>query len=281
MTRLSLSTLHSTPTPTTKETNLPTPSEPMTECLLCEKPVNSRQATVHIGGCLRKTTGAKILLRASGLSQGIRPDTACHIKVYGPDILGPYTAHFLVRPDRPLYELDQAIRVLWMEPCCEQQHLSRFTGGYTDYLSIQLEPEVKTMDVCIQEAWRKTRRGLRYVFDIKTSTECYINDHALYKAPWEDGVKLLAISQEPDIRCDMYPHPRQKFCRQQATVACMTKAPKTKVITTYYACDDCAAKTRLPWRLLNNSPRSGACQYGTTFPHRKRTSLRERFMAKA
>ena len=259
---------------------LSTSTNDLTDCLTCHAPVTNTKATAHIGSCFRKATRARIILRARGCHSSPTPHTACLVKAETLGYAsGSYSAYFMVRTDQPLHELDAAIRNLWMEPCCPQKHPSWFLGDHRDNLTIPMQPPGQNRNISVYEAWSQTRSSLQHIFDSHDPTKCYLTDYALYEAPWEDPVRLLAANQQPTIRCSASRTKRIKYCNEPATVATTIRHPHRDHTYRLYACSTCAHKNRLPWRRITNSPRSGSCNYATAFPLRQRTSLPDLFPA--
>lgn len=249
--------------------------EPGVDCFTCGQTIDHRQATAHVGGCMRRATGAKVLLRAGGMGGGDRANAACLVRVTNETARQKrYVAYLLVRTDATLAQLDRAIREVWMEPCCGEPHLSWFTGDRRTHGPI-LDPAGEQANMTVRAAWHARGDGMGYGFDTRCPTLVRLDDYSLYRTPQETGVRLLATGQKPTITCDgRRARGQSRFCPETAIAASQVRLGKGR-LSVQYACARCVRQARLPWRTLHNSPRSGACGYGDPMAGRQRRPLRQ------
>ena len=157
-----------------------------------------------------------------------------------------YWLYILAAPNVTLSELDELLRLVWLE-CC--YHISAFMVGERQYLANPDHPFAGTL--------RRTRIAdlpeqarIRYIYDFGSSTALTIRRLKAIEHPvCEQRIEIAARNDPPEFACE---------CGRNAIAA------ETTGWDARYLCRECLAKfdgdiTYLA--PLTNSPRFGVCGY--------------------
>ena len=203
--------------------------------------------TRHLQSCIAK----------SGLSPESGGRRARGIHLFVEDDYRPeYWMHLAAPATIELVELDQYLRVVWLE-CCE--HLSSFFVGSTEYKWMIFEMdeffadfrerELKTMEAGLGSV-APPRTEFRYWYDYGTTSELTLRTLGELADNGGGQITLLARNDAPAIDCS----------RCGAPATWVSPSDDDWIAMTAGLCDNCAPASdyRLP---IVNSPRCGVCAY--------------------
>lgn len=229
------------------------PDARTSRCELCQHDIETHRITLHLKGCIRKHITGRAEDQAYEISSAPPGDWLCHIRVRSQEPDDLHRIHLLARPDAVLTDLDQTIRRLWAEPCCEAGHTSSFDRSWHTFSSKPRADE-DSMDATLADLWRTKGSGPDYTFDFDLPVVCRLDQFGLWEGGSEGPVTLLARNNPIQHECQR--------CHQPATRAqtAMRRRKLGTMMTTL--CDACAAQANGVWLPIVNSPRAGACRYG-------------------
>ena len=166
-----------------------------------------------------------------------------------------YWLHIEIPENATLEDLDDFLRVFWVE-CCS--HLSSFEINGESYISEVFEPGDRSMKIALKKVIEPGMK-FEYIYDFGTSTELLIKVLSVRESRVKGkDVRVLARNEPPDIRCQICGKPATKVCSM-----CVYEGEG-------WLCDECAEKHKcseedeycedmfLP---VVNSPRVGMCAY--------------------
>ena len=233
-----------------------TPEPKTAQCLACGETFSDAKITRHLMTCIRINLATGPASRVYEITNSPPGDWLCHIRVRSEQPTNQHYLHLLVRPSTTIRKLDDFLRATWMEPCCADYHHSMFRKGDSIFMSSASHTSAAHhMDVSVRELWKSNGKGPEYLFDAYTPVDCRVEQFGLYPAKTEQIISLLARNNPPQPKCEQ--------CNQPATKAESFMRPISFHTATATLCTDCAATTNQKWKPLTNSPRTGACKYGT------------------
>lgn len=223
------------------------PSNPG-KCYLCDRLVEKRGMTRHLGKCLES--------EGEGTAEGrARSVPMLHLLIeasYAPE----YWMHVAVHSSEQFFLLDSFLRRTWLE-CCG--HMSAFRlkerrpRGVLSFLELDDFDEDDLMNAPLKQHVRVGSR-LEYLYDFGSTTRLNLRVLAERhvsvdgRAEEEQSLRLLARNEPPDVRCSCSKPAERICCRCEEWLCerCFEAHP-------------CDGDTWLP---VVNSPRAGVCGYG-------------------
>ncbi len=155
-----------------------------------------------------------------------------------------YWLYLGVEPDVALYDIDYALRQIWLE-CCD--HSSAFFS-----CSMRCEPD---MDMTCAQAFAFDAKPLEYIYDFGSSTRLKITAAGSSPARTSLSVWRLAQNEDPVWRCALCEEPASQIVSE---AACGSNS---------LLCDTHAEPRIAQGDMLLpvvNSPRMGVCGFGGT-----------------
>ncbi|CAG9462613.1 unnamed protein product [Pedinophyceae sp. YPF-701] len=242
---------------------------PTLECLGCHAVLGAdgRAARAHIKTCIY-SGGSNLTIAPE------RPSSRDTLLIHVEDsVRGAMQLMIACKRDATLAQLDQLLRTVWMAPCCDVQHTSRFVvrSGHVDGASQQR---------IIDNAWSTptaARELLQYVFSRdERATNCTV---AIFRAPRLSEAVAAKLQDSP---CSMLvvtrnrpPAPQCHRCstvqagaRTQARTADLLVAAESqpdalcRADRDSFVCTLCSSNSERCFHLDLNSPRIGTHEYG-------------------
>ena len=233
------------------------PRTRLAQCLLCKRQMHDSRVTSHLAACISKSLGLKMTTRSKGFHKPSQPGELCHVKVYTFDQFY-HVAHILVPSDGTMTELDQAIKAAWTEPCCGENHHTRFQGDgriFDDHK----DPYHTPMTTSLVEAWKGIKGYLWY--ELPPYITAQVEHYGVFSGECERIPPVLAQNI-------LIPQPCAGGCGKQATMVRNIPIPKLIYGTKRrYLCRECSKLDGESYRPILNSPFAGACQYGIGIPY--------------
>jgi hypothetical protein len=215
-------------------------------CRLCGREYSKAGMTRHLQTC-----GATDEAATGGKGRKIRPSRLLHLAVSGRyDPM--YWMHLEAPADATLADLDDFLRVTWLE-CCG--HLSAFTLGGVSHAS-SVDPEWgmddQSMDVKLGRVLH-VGDTFQHEYDFGSTTYLTLKTVGERTGPTRGkGIEILAQNEPPPIPCNK--------CGQLATHICSECSWSGEG----WLCDQCGETHECGEDMLLpvvNSPRVGVCGY--------------------
>ncbi len=207
-------------------------------CRLCEQSFAKTGISRHLKICVPQQLSPK-----HGPQRG-RPRQHYQLQVDALPPGGPYWLQLLTTPTATLADLDQFLRLIWLE-CCN--HLSAFhpVGNYQSDIRMK-EPVKAVFD---------TGTVIRYEYDFGSTTPLSIKCMGVFRGldKLNGSILLLAQNAPPEYTC--------QACQSAPATCICTECIWDNVGLLCDACaadHECGEEMLLP---LVNSPRAGVCGY--------------------
>lgn len=216
------------------------------KCTYCGKTFAKAGITRHLNNHLKKMT-----------EKPASKSTAFHLRVEGENWFvekSPWFLNLLVDGNRPLLELDDFLREIWLD-CCG--HLSSFKDpkqdydfDFDDYENTDFgEPKKAKMSKVFYEG-----QVLDYEYDFGSTTYLKIKVLGAYPLKVAGGIQLLSRNEPLHIPCSICQEKlAAQICAVDGTLVCIDCTEKHEK-----KCEDFADYAAMP---IVNSPRMGVCGY--------------------
>ena len=217
-------------------------------CIYCGKEYTRWGMTRHLQTCTKRASAAEADAGTRGRVQEIH-----HLLVEG-GWAGGFWLHLEMPGQATLDELDEYLRVIWLE-CCG--HLSQFLINEIHY---EREPdeewsigETKSTAAKIGSVFRPGTEA-EYEYDFGSTTQLRISAKDVRSGKWRSKpVRLMARNRPLDLRCMVCDKPAEWICAE-----CLWEQEDWFFCQQHLGKHDHDDEMAMP---VVNSPRMGMCAY--------------------
>ncbi len=210
-------------------------------CEYCKGVFGKSGMSRHLASCPQRPAG----------TGNAKPTRLYHLVVEGSE--NPqYWMHLEMPADSTLVKLDDYVRNVWLE-CCG--HLSAFNIAGQSYATVTdpgWSDDLKMAGVKLSRV-AGPGSSFTYEYDFGSTTELnlrVVDERAA--APANKGIELLAVNEQPDIRCEVCVKPATEVYSE-----CIYEG-KGWLCDVHAESHECGEEMLLP---VVNSPRVGICAY--------------------